>query len=629
METPRRHILRGLGFSLLALFLLALLGAASRELLSETMLDLGRSFNAPTAGFGRYLAYWLFFGTLAALALTQGLRLLLAPWMSAIAEVWRQGDDRKWLLYGSIFAALVPATLRTFLLQDLPITDDENAYRFMAEVLAGGRVWAESPPLGLFFDNRFLVNDGKMYAHYFLGWPALMLPGLWLGLGGFVTALYSALAVPPLFFVLRRLAGSVWARLGLVLYVLSPMLMVAAATELSHTACITALAWFTWWCLRAEDDDAPLSVHAGAAFAFSVAFFIRPTSALGVGLPFLVRWLFGLRRLEKRRALGALLAFALPAITLAGAFLAINVEQTGSPFVVAYQRAFEYARDNDFRFSPWPSEDQAFTEMQWLGAGYSLAVAGSAIFRLNIALFGWPWSLAFAVLAGRGSWRSTLRWSVVSFFLFHALAHNVGIDTFAPMHYIELAWPLLLLTVAGLEASTREAGRAMEGGGFGRGWAHTPLLFAVSLTVVALTTYAPTRLGAIARIVDDVAKPHRALKEAEIGRGVIFASEPFIAYCGHPPTRGWVFARPNNDPRLENDLLWVNHLSLEKNALLMRHLFPDRRGWVMVWDRSCQVAYIPLDQLPPGAIPDARVPGIEAVGAGLAAPPGTTAGPTR
>lgn len=617
MGTPRRHLLRGLGYCLLALFLLALLGAVSRELLSGTQLDLGRSFNAPTAGFGRYLAYWLFFGTLAALALTNGLRLLLNPWAARIAEVWRQGDDRKWLLYGTIFAALVPAMLRTFLLQGLPITDDENAYRFMAEVLAGGRVWAESPPLGLFFDNRFLVNDGKMYAHYFLGWPALMLPGLWLGIGGFITALYSALAVPPLFFVLRRLAGSAWARLGLGLYLLSPMLMVAAATELSHTACITALAWFTWCCLRAEDDDAPLGVHAGAALAFSIAFFIRPTSALGVGLPFLLRWLFSLRRLPRRRALAALLAFALPAVSLAGVFLAINAEQTGSPFVVAYQRAFEYARDNDFRFSPWPSEDEAFTEMQWLGAGYSLAVAGTALFRLNLALFGWPWSLVFALLAGRGPWRGTLRWSVATFFLLHALAHNVGIDTFAPMHYIELGWPLLLLTVVGLEASTRDGARLMGGSGFGRGWAHTPLLFAGSLALVALVTYVPTRLGAIARIVDDVAKPYRALEESEIHRGVIFASDPFVAYCGNPPTRGWVFARPNNDPNLKNDLLWVNHLSQEKDALLMHQLFPDRQGYVMVWDRSCRVAYFPLDQLPPGAIPDARVPGIEAVGAEL------------
>ena len=621
METPqppptRDPRLRGLGFCLLALLLLGFHVTVSRELLGDTALDLGRSFNAPTQGLGRYLAFWLFFGGLAAVSLTRGLHLLLAPRVAALREVWAAGSDRKWLVYGTVFAVLVPAALRTFLLEGLPITDDEGAYRFMAQMVARGRSWVESPPLGLFFDNRFLVNDGKMYAHYFLGWPALMVPGIWLGLGGFVNAFYAAAAVPPLFWTARRIAGSAWARVALGLYLLSPMVMVAAATELSHTSCITALAWFGWCCLRAEDDDSRLGHHAGAALAFSIAFFIRPTSALGVGLPFLLRWAWcrwhELRRGQRGESLRRVVAFALPASALATLFLAINVDQTGSPFTVAYQRAFEYARDNDFRFSPWPGEEQAFTEMQWVSAGYSLAVAGTAFFRLNLALFGWPISLLFALVAGRGPIRNLLAASVVCFFALHALAHNVGIDTFAPMHYVELAWPLLLLTVAGLDRSTRWLAELR--GPATTGLAATPALLAIALTVVTAAAYLPFRLGVIARIVDDVARPYEALAEAEIERGVIFASDPFVAYCAHRPTRGWVFARPNNDPWLENDVLWVNHLSQGKNRLLMERLFPDRRGYVMVWDRACRVAYLPLDQLPPGTVPDAPVEGIEAVG---------------
>ena len=42
--------------------------------------------------------------------------------------------------------------------------------------------------------------------------------------------------------------------------------------------------------------------------------------------------------------------------------------------------------------------------------------------------------------------------------------------------------------------------------------------------------------------------------------------------------------------------------------------FPDREGYVMAWDPSCRVVFLPLDQLAPGSFPDAPVSGIEAVG---------------
>jgi hypothetical protein len=57
-----------------------------------------------------------------------------------------------------------------------------------------------------------------------------------------------------------------------------------------------------------------------------------------------------------------------------------------------------------------------------------------------------------------------------------------------------------------------------------------------------------------------------------------------------------VFHRPNNDPRLENHLLWVNDLGVERDFELMRH-FPDRHGYVMVWGNDCRVGFLPLDRV--------------------------------
>jgi len=615
-----------LPFAAAALLLLTLDAVSGLFLVDR--LDFGRSLNPPTPGFGRFLAFWLFFGSAAAGLVAWGLARLpgAGRFGARVAEAWTAAPDRKWIFYGTVFGLLVPAALRTFLLGGVPIADDESAYRLMAELVASGRVAGESPPLELFFDNRFLINDGQLYAHYFLGWPALLAPFVLLGVPGFANAVYSALTVPPLFRVLRRLAGSGWARVGVVLYLLSPVLMVAAATELSHTSCTAALAWFTWLCLRSRDADAPWWVHAGAAFAFSVAFFIRPSSALGVGLPLLLWWAVGALRAPGRGRWRAVVAFAVPAAVLAVLFLGVNKLQTGSFFEVAYQRAYSYAQENDFRFSLWPEavEGGAFTELRFGDLRRSLAVAGSGLFRLGVGFLGWPCSFLFAFFAGRGRLRATLWLSVVGYFALHFFTDNVGFDTFAPMHYFEVAWPLLLLNVAGLERLTT-AGAELDGAVAAQSsappakpprpgrWARLPATLAVALVAVTAVGYLPLRFEAIRKVADNVAMPWRALEEAGIERAVIFAPEPFVVYCRHPPTRGWVFVRPNNDPELENDVLWVNHLSLEKNRLLMRR-FPDREGYVMIWDRRCEVVYLPLDQLPPGSIPDAAVSGIDEVG---------------
>ena len=46
----------------------------------------------------------------------------------------------------------------------------------MAETLALGKLKIQSPPGPGFFDRTFMINDGFLYAQYFLGWPALMMP---------------------------------------------------------------------------------------------------------------------------------------------------------------------------------------------------------------------------------------------------------------------------------------------------------------------------------------------------------------------------------------------------------------------------------------------------------------------
>ena len=242
---------------------------------------------------------------------------------------------------------LIPVVIRWLVLAGGVVADDESVYRFSAELLASGRLTAPSHPLKLFFDHPFMVNDGRMFSQYFLGWPAIMALGVPFGATGYVNALVSGATVPALYRLLKTVSGVTWARLGVLVFLTSPMIQIAAATEMSHTSALAALVYAMWLVTLALRGGGP-ATHFGFGLALSIAFFIRPASAVAVTLPWGVLWM-GTQL--KDRAFTNILWFAIPTSVLGGLFLWVNAEQTGSIFGVAYQQAFQYAIENGLRFS--------------------------------------------------------------------------------------------------------------------------------------------------------------------------------------------------------------------------------------------------------------------------------------
>jgi hypothetical protein len=188
----------------------------------------------------------------------------------------------------------------------------------------------------------------------------------------------------------------------------------------------------------------------------------------------------------------------------------------------------------------------------------------------------------------------------------HFAVDNPGFDTFGPVHWFELGWPLLLLSAMGL--------RGLEGmldewsGAVARPELRTflrsvPACLLVALIVVTVPGYTRPRLAAIGRVVEDIREPVEAVRRAELGEAVIFTIHPLSNYCRSEPTRHFKLWRDNNDPDLANPVLWVNHLSVEEDRRLMER-FPGRVGRVLVWDRECNVRLLPLEELAPGSIPD-------------------------
>ena len=550
------------------------------------------------------VALWTLFGGAAAVFLWVAFcRVSNGAIVTRMVAGIDRGTDRAWTWAVTLAALAIAVALRRWILHGMPLTDDETCYTFMARLLASGRLKAVSPLAKLFHDRVFMINDGSFYPQYFVGWPLVMAPFTWLGLQDYANAVCSAATVPALFAILREVAGRRWARFGLLLYLASPFLMIGAATQLSHTSALLALAWMIALFLRIRSGRSSLAGHAAFFAVFCLAFWIRPTSAVGIALPFLFAWLATLRSMSPSRRLVTFATAALVSLIGASIFLAVNAAQTGSPFLAAYQRYIAYSIENGCRFSLFPTVEAAermrVINMEFTGLFKPLSMLGTALFRMNIDLWGWPCSLLFAAMALGAPGSGLFVLSLLSFVATHFFISDVGVDLYGPIHYTETALPLLVLTVIGLRRATDGCRHGMISGTAMQP-ARFPALAALALTLVALMGYIPIRLGTLANVTAHIARPFRTVEAARLSNAIVFAPLPFAPWT-EGRLRHFVFNRPVNDPDLKNNVWWVNHISIDDDRRFMS-LHPDRTGYVLFWDKSHALQLVPLDGLSSDAV---------------------------
>ena len=268
-------------------------------------LGLGNT-GLPAYRFIVFVLFYGLFGGAGAICIAIGATRLRIP-------AWPK-ETRGFLLLATACGVIIPAAIRGFVLQGAVLADDESVFRFSAHLLASGRLTAPSHPLKLFFDHAFMVNDGLMFSQYFLGWPTIMAAGVPFGLTGYVNSLVSGATVPALYELLKKIAGANWARLGVLVFLTSPMIQIAAATELSHTSALGALVYAMWFVTLALRGGGG-AVNFAFGLSLAVAFFIRPASAVSVALPWGLLWAW---KQVSKRAFANVLWFLLPTVVLAG-----------------------------------------------------------------------------------------------------------------------------------------------------------------------------------------------------------------------------------------------------------------------------------------------------------------------
>jgi hypothetical protein len=562
--------------------------AVGDNFLGSYILDLG-SLTLPNSRHTHFLFWWTLLGSAAAFFLVLGVTRVLErfPRAGTLDAASAESSDRSWIVLISLTMFAVAVGIRALVLRGAPLTDDESAYRFMAEVLASGRLWVASHPMKTFFDRVFMINDGRFYGQYFIGWSALMVPGVYLGVTGYMNALYSALTVPALFGIVRRAAGPAAARVATLLFLASPMLMVGASTEMAHPSCLMALAWTFYFYLRCGERPDAWWPHAGVASFFGLAFLIRPTTALGIGLPVLAAWLWMVRRVPGAAKARALVAFSLPAVVLAAVFFGVNLAQNGSLLATSYARMQAYMKAVNYQNVGWSPVAPPPTLSDYMlpnrHVGRALASSTIAIVRLVYDLFATPLALVLLAFA-RALRPARLAWaSVICFVAVHLFTVDSGVDTFGPVHYYELSLPLLVLCgvgYAGFAEALRRWRPAMP--------AAWPTALVASVVLVSLAGFTPVRFAGVKRIVSFINMPFDAVRDARISDAIVFSIGGYwVPQKCSAPTKHFVYFRPNNDLALKNDILWLNHLGWEQDRELLGQ-FPGRVGYLLNWN-GCQI----------------------------------------
>ncbi len=400
-----------------------------------------------------------------------------------------------------------------------------------------------------------MINDGKFYAQYFIGWPALMAPGVWVGAAGYMNALYSALTVPPLFAIARRMGGTSAARVAILLFAriphahgrrrdrdVAPVVLDGARLDGLVLLPVAGAA-------RAPGGRTRGSRSSSASRSSSGR---RPPSEPGCrsslrgsecDAPAAAR-----ERPCRRRVRRARRRAWRPSSS------ASTSRRTARLCLSSYASMQAYMREVNYPNVGWsaraPADGLGSFMLPNRHVGKALASYDRRADRLVFDLFGsaagaccwsrWPASRGPHGSPGGApsvSWRSISSWST------RASTRSARCTT-TRCRCPCCCWPAPARPGSPIAGWTTRAAASLKAcPAVGPRPRSSP-----SLVVVSLAGFVPVRLGTVKRIADNVNMPADAVRQARISNAVIFTAGLFTPQQCIAPTRHFAYFRPNNDP---------------------------------------------------------------------------------
>lgn len=225
------------------------------------------------------------------------------------------------------------------ILGNYPVTGDEFSYLFQSDLIASGKLYADSPVHADSFKSQQIINDGKWYSKVTIGWPLLLAMGRVLRVEFIVNPILSAFCVIIIYLLAKRLSGKKpAAAAAAILAAISPFFFLNGGTYFNHTSESFFVLLFTYLViLSLEKEKTTYIIGAGLCIVFAVL--IRPTdgaAAFAGIIPLIAYRSFKSGNYKKKLAsFTPVFILFLIGISL---LLVVNKVQTGSFTTFGYQK---------------------------------------------------------------------------------------------------------------------------------------------------------------------------------------------------------------------------------------------------------------------------------------------------
>lgn len=458
--------------------------------------------------------------------------------------------------------------LKLQIIGNYPTISDEYSYVYQAELLSKGRLYVESPKYPEFFHCLNIINDGKWYSRYTIGWPLLLAPARIIGLDHLVTPLFCALTIVILYLLAKKFSGPKGGFIASMLALLSPFFLLLGTSYFPHTASGFFVLSFIYFTIKTfNEKDIIFPVFAG--FSIAMLLLVRPVEAglILIGTSFLVARLFTSKSSNKDvllRFIPVLFLF-LTGLVIAGA---VNYVQTGSAFTFAF---LKYCPDETWGFG-----HMGHTPLKglWNTAFYFM--------RLSFWTIPFILVLTFFSLFRKDPVLNSLLITPLLFVLFYFAYFGIGgLDIGVRYYYVPF---LICCTIA--PAGLFWLKDRLTAKGLKAGYAIIPSVI-ICLTVFAFFSLFPS----IIKSVDAQMTPQKKFWEWFCDPPEI--KEPAILFVRDTANRANAIFIRNMPDFKRKKIIYALYLEPSLNDRLLK-AYPDRRAYVFYMDKSNNFVISPV-----------------------------------
>ena len=466
--------------------------------------------------------------------------------------------------------------------------EDEFAYLWQAEVIAGGNLTLPSPDYPTKFLIPFVIDHlGERFGKYPLGWPVLLSLAIRIGIRNWINPLLAGLAIWLVYQLSKKITNETVGVLSVILLGTSPIYLILAGTLLSHTwSLVLAAGFMLSWLDAIQQKDTMVDWWKAVicGLCLGLVGLTRPLTMVGLSLPFLIEGLALVIRGSKPQRYKILLVGA-TALLLASLHFVWQLALTGDLMTNPYTLWWPYDK---FGFGPgYGVLPSGHSPLQaYRNTKHSLRAGMSD-------LFGWGMiSWIFLPLGLIGSWRYRRTHLLTGVFISLVILYSaywVGARLLGPRYYFEALPGLVILTALGISWLagwiTRNNDQSLQTNGWLRYRAPLVISLVGILIFCNLYFYMPNRLRTLSGLYgierSDL-DPFLSTEAQELTPAlVIVHSEKWMSYGSllelqSPDLESpFIFAwssRPNDYQELV-----VKYM--DQRTII--HYFPDQEPWVL------------------------------------------------